>query len=236
MNILICDDVKSETERLARLLSDSGFDVNTVVCHNGTEVLNFAHTKNVIDVCFLDIIMPGMSGIDLARELREDGYTGEIVFLTTSNEFAAESYAVNTFSYLLKPPTLCSVRDVLSKLENARKSGDTDGITVQTKSIISFILFRDIEYAEVINHKVYFHLKNGDDVGMSATFAEVLPQVLRDPRFAQCHSSYIVNMNDIAAIAGREITMRGGAKIPISKSYAQTKKRYLDWRLETHKR
>lgn len=182
-------------------------------------MLDYLCTGAVVEVCILDIVMPEMSGIELAQELRKNSFSGEIVFFSTSKEYGPEIYRVKAFDYLLKPPTPNSVREMLDNIENSRMNTDTNGIMAKTKSVVRFLRFRDIAYAEVINHKIYYRLTNGDSVEVSATFGEVAPELLRDERFVQCHNSYIVNMDSILYVTGRDISMRNGVKIPISKSY-----------------
>lgn len=229
MNILICDDLQSDSGRLSRLIRDSWLDLNIVVFQNGYDALDYFYTGAVVDVCFLDIIMPEMSGVELAGQLRQGGYTGDIVFLTTSNEYAAESYDVNAFSYLLKPPSPEGVRGVLQKLEDAKKKGDTEGILVRVSKVSRNVLFRDISHVEVIKHYVYFRLTDGEEIELYATFGEIAEQLLRDNRFVQCHRSYIVNMSEISSIDDKEITVRGGKKLPVSKSYSNVKKKFAKW-------
>lgn len=229
MNILICDDMHSETQKISRLMKDSGFDVTITILHNGEDVLRHIHSGAVVDACFLDIVMPKMSGVTLAEKLRAEGFVGEIVFLTRTNEYAAESYAVEAFSYLIKPPTPESIRNILRKLENARTNNDTGGILVRGVGLVRYLLFRDISHIEVIQHKVYFRLIDGDVVEANATFSEIAPQLLQDRRFIQCYRSFVINMNAVSAIEGRDIIMQCGARIPISKSYPDVKKQYLQW-------
>lgn len=229
MNILICDDIKSESTKLASLLDNSGHHMNIAIFHCGYDVLDYVQTGAVIDVCFLDIIMPEMNGVILAEELRARGFNGEIVFLTTTNEYAAESYSVGAFSYLLKPLKPDDVHSVLSKLDDDRKKRDVDGILIKISKIARFLLFRDISHVEVIKHYVYFLLTDGEEIEIYATFGEIADKLLIDSRFAQCHRSYIVNMSHISVIDAREITMRNGNKIPISNSYPDVKRKFTKW-------
>lgn len=232
MNILVCDDIQNEINRLTGLLENSGDGVSTVGFTSGADVLSFIRSGKLIDVCFLDIIMPDMNGIDLAKALRKDGFKGEIVFLSTSKDYGPETYTVKAFGYLLKPPTPNSVREILDHLKQARLNSDTDGIMVKAKGAMRYLLFRDISYAEVINHKVYYRLTDGENVEVTATLQEIASQLLRDKRFAQCHNSYIVNLNDVSSIIGREVITRGGASLPLSRSYSDLKKDFLDRGLE----
>ncbi|MCL1916586.1 MAG: LytTR family DNA-binding domain-containing protein [Desulfovibrionaceae bacterium] len=230
MNILICDDMKSDAEKLDTLILDSGFDVNTAIFDSGNNVLAHIRSGAKADACFLDIVMPEMSGIVLAEKLREDGFTGEIIFLTTSNEYAAESYAVDAFSYLVKPAAIDSVRGILRKLRaRRRKSGPEDGLLVKSGASARLILFQDISYVEAMLHKVHFRLTNGLEEIANATFRKIVGQLLNDERFVQCHRSFVVNMNDITAISGWKIILRSGRNLPISRSYPDVKKKFAKW-------
>ena len=227
MNILICDDMQEDAEKLVRLLGQACTGADMAVFQCGADALDYVRSVASTDICFLDIIMPEMNGVELAEKLRESGYKGAIVFLTTSNEYAHESYRVEAFDYLLKPPSLKSVLGVLQKLETVRLSGDTEGITLKVFGVARKILFRDIEYAEVKNHKVFILLTDGGSVDVSVPLSEIAPRLLCDNRFTQCHASYVVNMDAISSISGSEIIMRGGARISVSKKYADTKRKYL---------
>lgn len=229
MNILICDDMENEAAELAAVLNKSGFDVAVTVFQNARDVLGYIRSGAAVDVCFLDIIMPDMNGIALAEKLRADGYAGEIVFLTTSNDYAHQAFNVKAFHYLLKPPTKEGIAAVLNDLENARKSADRERLSVKTPGVVRFILFRDVSHVEVIDHTVYIRLINGAEVSVYTKFSEIARQLLKDRRFVQCHRSYIVNMSDIGTYTDAEITMQGGAKIPISRGYADVKDELLQW-------
>lgn len=230
MNVLICDDRQEDAERLNGLLRDSGFQVESKVFNNGCDTLDFIHTGVVVDVCFLDIVMPEMSGVALAGQLREDGFTGNIVFLSTSNEYGSEAFSLEAFDYLLKPPTPESVKAIMTKLERARNRTDMAGILVKAAGVVKNILYRDISHAEVINHKVYFRLTDGSEVPVYATFAEIAQELLADPRFIQCHRSFIVNMQDVAEVSENEVIMRGGKRIPIPRAYRETRGAFFKWK------
>jgi DNA-binding LytR/AlgR family response regulator len=223
--------MKSDAEKLDALILNSGFGVNTAISDSGNNALAHVRSGAKVDACFLDIVMPEMSGVVLAEKLREDGFTGEIIFLTTSNEYAAESYAVGAFSYLVKPAAADRVRDILHKLKK-RKSEAEDGILVKSGGQVRRILFQDISYIEAMLHKVHFRLTDGFEVEANATFREITGQLLDDPRFVQCHRSFIVNMNDITAISGWKLILRSGKNLPISRSYPCIKKNFVKWILK----
>jgi DNA-binding LytR/AlgR family response regulator len=226
MNILICDDVSDVALMLKKLIAFAISDVSIAVFNTPLSALDFIRQGKLPDVCFLDIIMPGMDGVTLAENLRKEGYNGPIVFLTTSNEYAAQSYKVNAFSYLLKPPVKEEVLNILRKLEDYKKNNDTAGLPVKTRNISKFILFRDISHVEVIRHNVYFRLADGEEIITARALGEITPALLADKRFAQCHRSFIVNMDNISEIQGNTAVMNCGKSVPISKNYSGFKKQY----------
>ena len=219
MNILICDDIRDEALKLEALIKDSGFDANCTFFDNGKEALSYIQSGAKIDVCFIDIIMPQMKGTELAFNIRRINTDMPIVFLTASNDYAAEAFEVGAFFYLLKPPDKRKVIKILNDIDAKKKSVDTAGIPVITRNTSRFLLFREISFIEVIQNKVYFRLLDGSETVLHSTFGEVLPQVMADGRFAQCHRSYVVNIDAITQIRSKEIILRCGRKVPIARSY-----------------
>jgi DNA-binding LytR/AlgR family response regulator len=228
VNILICDDQKKEAETFAAMLSDVyGFDIRAKTFFCSLEALDYVQSGAPVDVCFLDIIMPRMNGITLAEKLRSNGYRGEIVFLTNSNDFAHESYMVGAFNYMLKPPTNKCASKILNALDNAREKADREGIAVKYQGIKKFIFFRDISNIEVVRHNVYIRMINGTDIKVYSSFWEIASELLKDRRFIQCHRSFLINMRDIETVIGREIIMRRGTRVPISRGFSKVRDEIL---------
>ena len=104
--IVICDDDDACLEQTCQLVNDWKAAISTPISvktmESGDKLLEYC-TKNSPDVILLDIMMPLLNGMDAARELREHNLISKIVFLTTSPEFAIESYDVDASGYLLKP-------------------------------------------------------------------------------------------------------------------------------------
>jgi len=232
MNILICDDMKKDADRLAILIAQSGFEAQTKVFVSPLHALSYFRSNTDIDACFLDIIMPEMNGIRLAEKLRENKFTKDIVFITTSNDFASQSYQVQAFDYLLKPLTVEKVSNIMGKLKKSRENTDEAGLPVVTQSTTRFVLFRDISHVEVIRHIVYIKLRDKSVIKMYAVFGNVEEQLLADGRFVRCHRSFIVNLNEIMTMGKKELTMKNGSRIPISRGYSQAKGKIVDWMLK----
>ncbi|MDR2583495.1 MAG: LytTR family DNA-binding domain-containing protein [Fibromonadaceae bacterium] len=230
MNILICDDIKRDADKLAALIAESGFEAQTAVFTCSSQALDYFRSGADIDACFLDIIMPKMNGIELAEKLRENNYANALVFLTTSNDFASQSYKVQAFDYLLKPLTGEKVNNIMSKLKKSQENADKAGLSViTTQGVAMFIQFRDISHAEVIKHNVYIKLLDKSIIKIYSTFNKITEQLLADSRFEKCYRSYIVNIGEIKALANNELIMKNGSKIPISRGYSQVKEKMLKW-------
>jgi len=227
MNILICDDVEEDAAWLATLIVESDSNVQTVVFTDSQQAFEYFLSGTEIDACFLDIIMPRMNGIKLAEKLRKSNFTNDIVFLTTSNDFASQSYQVQAFDYLLKPLTVEKVSNVITKLKKAHENADKDGLTVMAQSVARFIMFRHISHVEVVSHNVYIKLLDKSLVKAYGTFNKIAEQLLADGRFAQCHRSFIVNLDEITTVTNNELTMKNGSRIPISRGYLQVKDKIL---------
>ena len=234
MNILICDDMHDDGLKLQQAIKDSGVEAHCCYFDKGKDALSHIITGAKADVCFLDIIMPEMTGIELARQIRKAENAGgakarEIVFLTTSNEYASESFEVNAFSYLLKPPEPQKVATVLQEITKAKKASDNSGIPISTKDMTKFLYFRDISFIEVVNYKVMFRLVDGSELAVTSSLSAILSQVATDKRFAQCHRSFVVNMNDINKIMNNTVLMYSGVQIPISRTHADFCDKYIEY-------
>jgi len=130
MNILVCDDMKKDADRLVALIAQSGFEAQTVVFNGPLQALDYYCSNKNIDACFLDIVMPKMSGIELAEKLRENNFANDIVFITTSNDFASQSYRVKAFDYLLKPLSGEKVNNIMGKMKKSQENADKAGLSV----------------------------------------------------------------------------------------------------------
>ncbi|MCL2139968.1 MAG: LytTR family DNA-binding domain-containing protein [Treponema sp.] len=229
MNILICDDANDDAQELKCIINESHPEINVATCCSAPEALEYISQSKVPFACFLDVLMPGMDGISLAEQLRENGYNGHIVFLTISSDFAVKSYKVKAFSYLIKPAEKSEVLRIIHELKEAFKTADTQGIPIKTRKMAGIVLFQDLSHVEVSSHKVYFRLTNGEEIAVNASLSEIAPKLLLDSRFIQCHGSFVVNMDEIKTISGQWIMMRCGAKIPVSKRFFSAKEKIVKW-------
>ena len=167
------------------------------------------------DILFLDVLMPGENGIETAREIRTWDKSVKIIFLTSSEEFAVQSYVVGAYFYQLKPIWEESfVRLMDSVLAECIKS-QSDSLILKCKDGITRINLTQLEYCEVIGRVLLLHLSSGKVLESSGSMEELSRQIFKRGGFIRPHRSYLVNMDYIQNISYRAITLYCLTQIPI---------------------
>ena len=229
LQIAICDDESSQIEYLVRAVNDwaaaSGHscEVDTFL---SADAFLFDHNGGgSYNILLLDVEMPGTNGIDMAKELRRNGYRGEIIFITSHFEFYGEGYEVDALHYLIKPIAEDKLFSVLTKaaerlaLEPASVIINCDGETVK-------LLESDILYVESALHYVSIRTVSGEyriKESLSA-FAERL-----SGDFYHAHRSYYVSLKHIVRISRTSVTLDRGWEIPLSRGkYDDINRAYIE--------
>ena len=151
-----------------------------------------------------------------------------IIFLTNSSEFAVQSYAVGAYYYQLKPIWRESFFRLMDMVFSEYTREKTDSIVVKCKTGITRIPLRALEYCEVINKTVIFHVEGGKLFESVGNMADVSEKLLQYEAFIKPHRSYLVNMDYIESISYRSIIMASFAQIPIPRGkYEEVKNAFL---------
>ena len=220
IRIGICDDCTAFLNQTKFMLdhwdAPVACGIITELFEDGDALLS-AHTQKPFDIILLDIVMPLLNGIETARELREKDKTVKIVFLTSSAEFAVDSYTVKASNYLLKPinpdSLFACLDELLSEIQNTAKYRIVRGVDATHRIALS-----DIEYVEAQLKHVAFFLKGNRVVESPEPFYTYENTLMLDDGFFKCHRSYIVNIHHIDNYSHSEIVMGSGRRIPISRS------------------
>jgi len=192
---------------------------------NPLHALDFVQNGNGIDIAVLDIVMPGMTGVELAEELRKGGYTGYINFLTSINDFAAEAFNIRAFDYILKPVSMSALTKMMDRLLEDYRNSDSKIFAVKMKTKTQSIKYKELIYAEVKGNNVYFHLDRGRTVKAYAQLKDYADILLSDPRMIKANISYIINMDYVVDFENQAVVMRGGVIISVSGSIKDFKDR-----------
>lgn len=217
LKIIACDDDVAFLDRLHRMIdrwsTETGMAVDVALVTRGEDLLA-RHAASRADIILLDMIMPLVNGMDTARELRQADTAVRLVFLTSSPEFALESYEVRAFDYLLKPVAYERLARLLDELSSMRPAA-TDELVIKTSFGYHALRLSDIEYAEARNKHVVFHLRDGRDIEALESFRSVEDRLEQNAVFFKCHRSYQVNLRNIDHFDRTDIVMRSGACIPL---------------------
>ena len=225
IKIAICDDLDSCRKQLSQIIKDyaslhSELQIDCSVYDYGEELIVTANKICGFDIYFLDIVMPGLNGIDLGSALRDGGYNGKIVFLTSSEEYAIESFKVKPFNYILKPIEKDKVFSALDEVISALSSKKEKSIIVKTKEHSVKIPLDEIMYAEHCKRAIVYHLTNGktiESVLLRTAFMENVQELLRDNRFVACGISMVANLHHITMVDKETVIFKDQYKYYLSK-------------------
>ena len=223
IRIAVCDDSPEFLQRAVNMVErwseQSGTPAEIYRFDNGDALL----AKNAVthmDIIFLDIIMPLQSGIDTAKELRQSDNAVKIIFLTSSPEFALDSYEVKAQDYLLKPVTYEKVKETLTECSHTFEE-EPKNIVLKTAFGYQKLYFHDMEYAEAQNKRVVFYLRTGKTVESAESLHSLEDRLCLNDGFFKCHRSYLVYLPNVDHFNMTEIVTKSGRKIPIARGYGK---------------
>lgn len=175
--------------------------------------------SNPVDLLFLDIQMPDISGIDFYKNLEEKTM---VIFTTAYSEYAVEGFNLNAVDYLLKPYELERFRKAVNKAKefydySAKETNETNYIFVRADYSLIKIDCNDILYIESIDDYLRIHLSGKKPV-MTLSTLKAIEDKLPSSNFIRVHRSYIVALNKIESVRGKNIQLPL-AEIPISNKY-----------------
>lgn len=219
IKIAFCDDdmevLHQMNELLDRYRVERNEDITYAAFQSPFELLTEIEKGIRPDILFLDVVMPGQNGMDVAKEIRQYDTNMKIIFLTSSPEFAVESHSVGAYFYQLKPiweESFFRLMDaVLAECEKKKKNS----LILRSKDGITRINLQQLEYCEVLGRKLLFHLENGAVLESAGSLDDLAGQLMQYSNFFRPHRSFLVNMEYIQNISSRSIKMVNDAEIPI---------------------
>ena len=234
MRIAACDDNLEFLQELSELLNkyseESHSNVEYKMYTNPLELVTQMEQGTHYDIILMDVCMPGMNGIQCAKDIRGYDNFVKIVFLTSSTEYAVESYSVKAHDYLLKPIQKERLFSVLKQTEKEADVIEKNIFVLKSKTGITKISLSKLEYCEVINRKIILHLINNEECECNLRMNELEEKLKEHGKFLKPHRSFLVNMDYIQSLTTHSIIMESGIKIPIPREkYAQIKQAYMEY-------
>jgi len=177
-----------------------------------------------VDIVLLDIFLQDGLGLELAKWLRKQDSKCALIFITTSRDYAVESYEVNACYYLLKPLEETEFLKALQKASSQFGSQDYLVVTHDYNDIR--IRYTDINYIEADHKQAIFYFKDGTNT-TSYINLDDLAKKLWNHHIIRCHRSYMVNLVQVADVKKTEVLLLNGKSIPLSRgNYLTVKREY----------
>jgi DNA-binding LytR/AlgR family response regulator len=220
INCLIVDDEPVARKGIAEYVAEVDFLNLVGECENAIKA-SAVLSQHPVDLIFLDIHMPKLSGIEFLKTLNHPPL---IIFTTAYSEYALEGYSLDVVDYLVKPITfdrfLKAVQKAseihgFKKMAGQQRDKQEDYFFVKSDSKFEKVFYHEVRYIEALQNYAVIHI-SGKKLITYITMTSLEHQLPSD-RFLKVHKSYIVSIANIKAIEGNEIII-GDARIPISRN------------------
>lgn len=177
----------------------------------------------IFDAVFLDIQMPGISGVEFAASVPQ---TTKIIFVTAYSDYAVDGFRVNAIDYLLKPVSYDEFASAVERVRQWKSGFDAltaqmrqgEYLTVKSEYRLVRIKTDDIVYAEGLKDYIKIYVDGQVKPTLTLMSMKTLENTLPSMSFMRVHRSYIVNVNRITAV-GRGRLALGNAEVPVSDTY-----------------
>lgn len=219
MKVAICEDHASDRVSLRNAIENyfarMGY-ASEIYSFDSGEALLGAFFPGGFDILFLDIILPGVSGVELARAIRQRDPNCLLLFTTVSLDHAMDGFEVQASGYVVKPinqekidKAMHMCREVLARGARVIEAPTGRGGYIK-------LPLANIQYVEVYGKACLFHLHGG--VFEARLSLDEIEQQLGGGPFLRCHRSYIVNMNHVEEIGMDDFVMKNGDLVPMRKN------------------
>ncbi|MCK5400547.1 MAG: response regulator transcription factor [Flavobacteriaceae bacterium] len=202
---LIIDDEPSSQSVLENFIENVDFLELSGICNNAIEALKELN-KNHIDLLFLDINMPKISGLTFYKSLQNPP---DVIFTTAYSQHAIDGFEVNATDYLLKPFSFdrffTAVNKVVEKKHSNNKTNNIDYILIKANKITHKITTNDILFIEAYGDYVKVHIED-KFILTNSTFTNIFNQLPKN-LFFRTHKSFAVNLDKIDTINGNRISI-----------------------------
>ena len=226
IRLCLCDDdpqfLVACREKADSLVARNELEVETKEFESGESLLFFLDENvSYFDFIMMDMLMGEKNGIETMQVLRDHGYEGVVVFLTSSKEYALESFSVAPFNYVLKQDMLTEEFDkIFLDAIDAVKKAEEQKLVISTRRSSVVMNLDDIIYIESNLRKLIFHTLKGDQ-NVQYALDEVFAKT-KEHGFLRCHKSFVVNSRFVKSCCRTEVVLITAETIPLGRTYAET--------------
>jgi DNA-binding LytR/AlgR family response regulator len=218
LKIAICEDNVADCATLSGYIQSY---LSKLGCKG--EIIHFSSSEKLLSVfvpgeyqiIFLDIYLPGISGMDAARKIRQSDPDCALIFITVSPDFALQGFNVQATGYVMKPIQQNKMDKAMYMCREMLKRASRTIEVPAGREYVSIPAI-NIRYVEVYQKTTHFYTCGGE-ITSSLTLDEAEAMLGGEP-FLRCHRSYLVNMNHVESIGEQDFCMTCGAMVPIRKN------------------
>ncbi len=228
MTYILADDDPLYRDLTCTQLNDIGGLTCLAVCENAL-IAREQIIKLEPDFIVLDIEMPGLTGLQLAKSLKQLPF---VIFITSHTNFAVEAFELDAIDYLVKPVTTERLMRSIDKIKilhdiksnttvtEAFQVKDTDSFFVKEKNTFTRIYYKEVIYAESLGDFVNIYLENGDKKIVLVSMKNLEQQLAKAP-FIRISRTYMVNKQKVSSIETDMIYLNQKIQLPIGQTYAE---------------
>lgn len=197
---------------ISRFADENGEALSVSGYPGGREFLTSGATE---DIVLLDIEMEDLNGMDTARLLRGMGANSEIIFVTNMAQYALKGYEVGALDFIVKPVRYTSFAFKFRRAVEAALRKNNSRIAVGTRGGLRYTDTSDINYVEVMGHKLIYHTVRGSFEAWGAL--KDVRKMLEPFGFALCNACYLVNLAHVVSISQDMVAVEGGDELKMSR-------------------
>lgn len=221
VNICLCDDDQKFINQCKKIVIDICKEtdiVSTIEEFNSGEdlILSLGDKICDFDIYILDMVMSGMNGIQTAKTIREKGYDGFIIFLTSSKEFVLESFEAEPLNYILKSEIeSLKFKEIIAKTFSKISEHNAKRLFISNRNRTIAFHLNEVIYIESMRNHIIVHTVNGNEKAI-ANRSDIALKIKNDA-FIRNHKSYIVNLDFVKKFNRNEIYLKNEEVLPIGK-------------------
>lgn len=232
LRMIVCDDDRTARNIIADatqvVFHDLGVETETALCSSGAELLTRLSSAR-FDLLFLDIDMPGPSGIQLGQKLRDEKNTIDIIFVSNREDRVFDSLRIEPAGFIRKSRLIEDIPDVLRRYwKHSKIRMEGKMLVVDTKEHIISVPLRDVMYFEGARNCQLLFIQGETEPRQIRRNLKELEDELTEDGFIRVHKGFLVNYGYIRLIEQDSVLLTNGSRVPLSRRKLQeVKSRFL---------